>query len=339
MPAPIPPPLSLAVSSAQAEAATSWAGDLPALGILAGLVALVVGADLLVRGAVWVALVLGVSRMAVGLTLVAFGTSLPELLVSLTSAMRGNNDIAMANVIGSNAMNVLLIVGVAATIRAVRLGVDWLEIGYMLFATALAAVPFVLGTGVGRPLAGVMFAMVVLFCWQLLRRERRRVRQPDEHPIASSLRGWLVHLALIAIGLGMLKFGAEWLIDGSVATARHFGLSDALIGMTIVAGGTSLPELATSVVAARKGHPEIAIGNVLGSNIFNVGFVLGLCGLILPFPVDRDPLLALMWVTAGSALALALVLRLTSGVSRLAGISFLVAYGAFLAFEIQRSGG
>lgn len=319
----------------------SWATEMPIVGILAGLVLLVIGAELLVRGAVWIALTLGISRMTVGLTLVAFGTSMPELLVSFTAASNGNSEIAMANVIGSNTFNILFIVGVAALICPIRLRVEMLELWYMLVATAMAAVPFVWGAVVGRPIAGVMVGMLVLFCTQLVMRERSKAGstadRPEDHP-RSTLVGWLIHLALVAVGLALLKFGADWLIEGSVAVAQSLGMSQALIGMTIVAGGTSLPELATSALAARKGQSEIAIGNIVGSNVFNVGTVLGISGLMKPFPVNVAELAALMIATAVSAIWLTVVLRARHGVSRAVGGAFLVSYVAYIGWEAWRTG-
>jgi cation:H+ antiporter len=309
--------------------------------VLAGLAALVVGAELLVRGAVWIALVLGISRMAVGLTLVAFGTSMPELMVSLVAAAEGRSAIAFANAIGSNTFNVLGIVGIAAAIRAIRLRVDRLELHYMLLATALAAVPFVRGHRVDRVLGGAMLAMLASFCLHLLLRERRRNRDlpADEVKPRASPAAWVLNLGLVAGSLLTLKYGADWLVAGSVVIARELGMTEALIGMTIVAIGTSLPELATSVLAARKGQPEIAIGNIVGSNIFNVGAVLGISSLLVPFPVLPAETGPLMAATAVSAILLAVVLRACDGVPRAAGPAFVLGYVGFIAFEVVRSAG
>jgi cation:H+ antiporter len=293
-------------------AVPAWTSDQPLLAILIGLVALVVGADLLVRGAVWIALTLGMSRMAVGLTLVAMGTSLPELLVTLTAARTGSSEIAMANVIGSNTANILLIVGAAAAICPIVLQVRRYELGYMLVATAL-----------------------VLFTVGLLRRERTHEEHPGHEPRPKATPvGWLVNLALLGIGLVTLAYGAEWLVQGAVSIAASLGMSEAVIGMTIVAVGTSLPELATSAVAAKKGQPEIAIGNVIGSNIFNVGSVLGIAGLLQPFAVDVGALGRLMVMTVVSAVLLTVVLRWRGGVSRGFGVLFLVCYFAFMTYEV-----
>ena len=314
--------------------ANDWPADFPSPAIAAGLVMLVVGANLLVRGAVWVAVVLGMSRMTVGLTLVAMGTSMPELLVSVVAAHTGHSEIAMANVIGSNTANVLVIIGASAAIRAIVLEVRWFELAYMLVATALATVSFATDGGVTRLLSAAMVLMLVLFCWQLLARERQRGRPDGPSRERGTAGGWLLHLILIGGGLALLCYGAEWLVEGAVSIARSWGLSEAVIGMTIVAVGTSLPELATSAVAAWKGQPELAIGNVVGSNIFNVGGVLGLAGLLQPFPVDRAALGSLMVATAASAIALVLVLRLAKGVSRRIGVVFLLTYTGYVAYEV-----
>ena len=319
--------------------ASSWAADAPIPGVLAGLVLLVVGAELLVRGAVWIALAIGMSRMAVGLTLVAIGTSLPELLVSLTAARTGRDAIAMANVLGSNVANVLLIVGTAAAIRAVHLRVRWFELGYMLLLSALAVVPFFVGAFVERWLAAAMVAVLALFLAQLLARERAsRHLMRDEPRHVATPAGWALHAAWLAAGFAMLAYGAEWLVDGAAAIALSIGMSEAVVGMTVVAVGTSLPELATSLVAALRGQPEICVGNVVGSNIFNVGAVLGVAGLLQPFPVDTEGRWRLMWVAVGSAALMVAGLRTARGVPRLAGFAFLAAYAAFMAYEVANSG-
>ncbi|MFO1076382.1 MAG: calcium/sodium antiporter [Planctomycetota bacterium] len=316
-----------------------WIADYPYAAVAAGLVVLVVGADLLVRGAVWIALVIGMSRMAVGLTLVAMGTSLPELLVSLTAARTGRSSIAMANVIGSNCANTLLIVGTAAAICSIRLVVQRLELVYSLIATALAGLPFLWAGGVDRTTSGLMVGMLVLFCAQLLLRERRNQQPKQEDSPRATAVGWVLHLLLLGGGFAALMFGADWLVEGSVVIARTWGMSEGLIGMTIVAIGTSLPELATSAVAAAKRQPEIAVGNVIGSNIFNVGAVLGIAGLLQPFPVDVGELWRLMVATAVAAVLLVVVLVSARGVPRSIGALFLLAYLGFLVNEVRLSHG
>ena len=312
----------------------TWASDYPIPAVLVGLVLLVLGAELLVRGAVWIALAVGMSRMAVGLTLVSIGTSLPELLVTLT-ASDGHPELAMGNVLGSNVANVLLIVGATASIRAIRLHTRWLELAYMLVMSALAVLPFALGAHLARWQSAIMVAVLALFIWQLLARERaaRRLLQ-DEPPPSSTFVGWLVHALMLTIGFTMLAYGAEWLVAGAVKVADEMGMSEGTVGLTVIAVGTSLPELATSAIAALRGQPEICIGNVIGSNIFNIGAVLGGAGLLRPFAFDGAELMPTILCSCASALLLVTMLRRMQGVPRMAGMLLLVGAAACTAYMV-----
>lgn len=316
---------------------TAWATDYPMPAMVAGLAMLVAGAEVLVRGAVWIALAIGMSRMAVGLTLVSIGTSLPELLVTLTANESGDggSNMGLANVLGSNVANVLLIVGVSATIRTIRTKARWLELGYMLLLSGLACIPFVAGARLDRWLAGIMLAVLGLFLFQLLARERVATKLEEEITPQTSAVGWLTNTMLVIAGFFMLKYGADWLVDGASQVARDMGMTKTMIGATVVAIGTSMPELATSAVAALRGQSEICIGNVIGSNIFNIGAVLGGAGMLQPFPFDADPLMLVIVAAATlSAMALALVLRKGGGVPRSIGMLFLLAYGGYMAYAV-----
>ena len=315
--------------------APTWTAEYPISALLAGLVLLVVGAEVLVRGAVWIALAVGMSRMAVGLTLVSIGTSLPELLVTLTAA-DGKADLGLGNVLGSNVANVLLIIGAAATIRAIRTHPRWLELGYMLLMTALAAIPFLVGCRLDRWLSGLMLGALVVFLYQLLARERiaRKLLEEDIRPKTTGA-GWLINTLFLVAGFAMLKFGADWLVEGASQVATNLNMSEGVIGVTVVAIGTSMPELATSVIAALRGQPEICIGNVIGSNIFNVGAVLGGAGLLKPFSFSSDPLLLVTIGVAGlSAILITFALRKTGGVSRGIGMLFLLAYVGYVTYAV-----
>ncbi|MFT4512503.1 MAG: cation:H+ antiporter [Planctomycetota bacterium] len=317
----------------------AWVTDYPMLSLLAGLVVLVVGAEVLVRGAVGIALTVGMSRMAVGLTLVSIGTSLPELLVTLTAANSGEGgaNLGMANVIGSNVANVLLIIGVAATIRGIRTKTRWLELGYLLLLSGLACIPFMTGARLDRWLAGLMLAVLALFLYQLLARERvaSKLLEEDISPKTTAL-GWLVNIAMLGAGFAMLKFGAEWLVGGASQIATDMGMSTTMIGATVVAIGTSMPELATSAVAALRGQSEICIGNVIGSNIFNIGAVLGGAGMLHPFEFEANPLmLVTIGVATVSTLVLAVILRKGGGVPRSVGLLFLLAYGGYMTYAVM----
>jgi len=310
----------------------TWAGDYPITAVLVGLVGLVVGAELLVRGAVWIALTLGMSQMAVGLTLVSIGTSLPELLVTLTAA-DDHADLAMGNVMGSNVANILLIVGVTASIRAIKLSTRWFELSFLIVLTGLLCLPF-FGAFLARWQAAIMLTVLVVFVGQLLARERRErlaLGVQDDRPPANA-RGWLVHTLLLSAGFMVLAYSADWLVEGAAIVAENCGMSPNVVGLTVIAIGTSMPELATSAVAALRGQPEICIGNVIGSNIFNIGAVLGGAGLLKPFAFA--PSFADLGVTVVATILLVCVLRGAKGVPRLLGVAMALCYAGFLTFKV-----
>ncbi len=250
-----------------------------------GLVALVVGAELLVRGASRLAVSFGVSPLVVGLTVVAFGTSAPEMAVSVGSALAGNADLALGNVVGSNICNVLLILGIAALITPLLVNEQIIrqEIPIMIGASALLVV-MALDGNIGLVESIALFALVIIYTVFLVvqsRRASKAVQDEFETEIPTSTwdRHWAVQVALIAVGLVLLVVGAGWLVDAAVAFARAFGVSDLVIGLTVVAVGTSMPEIATSIIAAIRGQRDIAVGNVVGSNVFNILAVLGAAGI------------------------------------------------------------
>ena len=257
--------------------------------LVVGFLALVGGAELLVRGASKLAAALGISPIVIGLTVVAFGTSAPELAVSVRAALfEGQADIALGNVVGSNIFNVLGVLGLSAAVaslvvaqRLVRLDVP-IMIGASLLAFALA-----LDGRVGRIDGALMLALGIGYTVLTVRLGRRESRAVEaeyarEFGERSKAGGHLVNAGLVLAGLALLVVGANWLVDGASAIARAFGVSELLIGLTVVAAGTSLPELATSVIAAVRGERDIAVGNVVGSNIFNLFIVLGASALAAP---------------------------------------------------------
>ena len=264
---------------------------LAALVILVGFGLLLKGAGLLVDGAVVVARRLAVSDMVIGLTVVAFGTSAPELAVNLIAAVRGTTDIAIGNVIGSNIANILLILGVAASIRTLRVTAEivWREIPMCLLAVVVMAILANDRTLDGGPTDAltridglVLLSFFGVFIYNMVAGALRVGGIGDFAP-KSGLGLWRA-LAYIAVGLFGLMAGGQLIVSGAVSVARFLGVSEAVIGLSVVAVGTSLPELATSVMAARRGNADIAVGNVVGSNIFNVLFVLGISAVIQPLP-------------------------------------------------------
>jgi cation:H+ antiporter len=293
----------------------------------AGLLGLLLGGESLVRGAVDIARTLAMPPMLIGLTVVGFGTSTPELLVSADAALRGVPDIAIGNVVGSNIGNILLIVGLTALIWPIRVTGQTLrrDLGVMIVA-ALCLLPL-FWMGVIPRLAGVALiaGLAAYLAWAYL--APRGTPEPD---VAVPPKPVWQALAWLLFGLAALMLGARLLVDGAVNIAQAFGLSEAFIGLTIVAVGTSLPELATSCIAALRRQSDIAIGNIVGSNIFNVLGILGATAIITPIPVaDRFLVLDLPVMLAASGL-LAVLLLVRSGVGRSGGAALLLAYSAYL---------
>ena len=259
-----------------------------------GLAVLVFGAELLVRGATRLAAALGIAPLIIGLTVVAFGTSAPELAVSIKSAFAGQADIALGNVVGSNIFNVLFILGVSALITPLVVAQQLVRLDVpLMIAVSVLVLLLGLDGHIGRLDGGLLFAGLIGYTLFLIRQSRRenalvQAEYAQQYPSPGRLKHaqWLVNLTLLLAGFGLLVVGSRWLVDGAVNLARQFGVSELIIGLTIVAAGTSLPEVATSVVASLRGERDIAVGNVVGSNLFNLMSVLGLTGLVAPHGIS-----------------------------------------------------
>lgn len=308
-----------------------------------GLVLLVAGAELLVRGASRLAAALGVSPLVIGLTVVAFGTSAPEMAVSVQSALAGQADIAYGNVVGSNIFNVLFILGLSAIIAplVVHLQLVRVDVPVMIVVSGLSLV-LSLDLRISR-LEGCVLVVGILVYTTWLLRTSRRVQEADAErnhragrPGAGSRIG---NLGRVVVGLGLLVLGSRWLVGGAVATARYFGVSELVIGLTIVAAGTSLPEVATSVLASVRGERDIAVGNVVGSNIFNILAVLGAAAAVSPVgvPVAEAALDFDAPVMVAVAIACLPIFFTGYTISRWEGFVFLGYYGAYTAYLILAS--
>lgn len=253
--------------------------------IIGGIILVLWGADRLTEGSVALAEKLNISQLVIGLTVVAFGTSMPEFCVSLVSALKGTPDLAVGNIVGSNIFNALLIVGVASVVSPLHLLKTTVkkDIPFAVLASVMLVVLCYFGRDISRIDAAIMLVFFLVFMAVTLNKSKNK-EQGEE----AKGKNWPVWKGImwLLIGLACLIFGSNIFVDGSTAVAKLLGVSDAVIGLTIVAGGTSLPELATSVVAARKGNSDIAIGNVLGSNVFNILFILGVTGLICPMSIS-----------------------------------------------------
>lgn len=252
-----------------------------------GLVLLVYGADLLVKGASKIAISFGISSLVVGLTVVASGTSAPEMSVSVMSAYSGQSAMAVGNVVGSNIFNVLFILGVSAIITPLLISRQLVRLDVPVMIAASLCMLLVCQDGIMHRYEGmILFAVGVAYTWWLIRMSRRATQKEralvgETHEEKSSGPMWL-NVVLIVAGLVMLVVGSKLLVDAAITIAKAFGLSEAIIGLTIVAAGTSLPEVATSMMATIKGERDIAVGNVVGSNIFNIFSVAGVSAVVAP---------------------------------------------------------
>ena len=308
-----------------------------------GLGLLVAGAEALVRGASRLAGSIGISPLVVGLTVVALGTSAPEIAVSVNAVLQDKVDLSIGNVVGSNIFNVLFVLGLSAIITplVVHAQIIRQEVPIMIGVSLLL---FVLTQDghLSLPEAGMLFVLLGVYIFFLIRQSRNESKETrDEYAEEETYTStWdasiTVQVLLILVGLGLLVQGSTWLVDSATVFARALGVSDVVIGLTIVAAGTSLPEVATSVMAAFKGERDIAVGNVVGSSTFNILGCLGLAGLVsvqgLPMPssvMNFD-----LWVMLATALACIPVFLTGREISRWEGFVFLGYYAAYVAYLI-----
>lgn len=308
--------------------------------IVGGLVLLVVGADCLVRGSSSVALRMGVSALAVGLTIVAFGTSSPELVVSLNAALNGHDAISLGNVVGSNICNILLILGVASVIRPinVRAVVVRREMPIMLVISAFLWA--LIYDGDLSRLDGVIFTLGIIaytFLTYYLskKKDKKEVEKEFAGALSPSSKTVWLDIALIIGGLAILILGANIFLNGAVWIAHYFEVSEIIIGLTIVALGTSMPELATSAVASFKKESDVALGNVIGSNVFNILCVLGITALFSPMSAADLTTLDL-GVMLGSAILLLLMLGRRFVLDRLEGAILLTGYAIYIYILVPK---
>jgi cation:H+ antiporter len=311
--------------------------------LIAGLAMLTAGAEVLVRGASGLARAVGLPSLVIGLTVVAFGTSAPELAVSVKASLSGQADLALGNVVGSNIFNVLFILGISSLIvpLAASKQLVRLDVPVMIVASGLLWILALDGL-IGRFEGACLFAGVVGYTALLIYLGRRNGQprpNPNEEndtPPQKPTNLWLA-VGLVVVGLVMLVLGARWLVDGAVDVARMLGVSELMIGLTIVAAGTSMPEVATSVVASLRGERDIAIGNVVGSNIFNILAALGLSAVVAPEGVTAAPSAMRFDIPVMTAVAFAcLPIFFTGGrISRWEGALFLGYYAAYLGVLIM----
>lgn len=296
--------------------------------LIVGFVMLTKGADWFVDGSSALAFRLGIPQLVIGLTIVAMGTSAPEAAVSITSALKGNEGITVGNVVGSNIMNILLILGIASVIvpLAVQKSTRMIEIPYMIAITVLFGVLGYTGEMVTRVEGGILWIAFLIYLGYLLwmAKKGKEHNEPDEKQ-----KSLPVQLLMILAGLICIVLGSDFVVDGATEIAKVIGISERIIGLTIVAFGTSLPELVTSIAAARRGNADIAIGNIVGSNVFNILFVAGTSALISPIVFESKFVLDTAVATATAVLLLVCVCNKEGKLKRSGGIIMLAAYAAY----------
>jgi cation:H+ antiporter len=308
--------------------------------VVAGLVILLFAGDYLVRGAVNLALRLGIPAMMVGMTVVAFGTSAPELLVSVQAVLAGAGGLALGNVVGSNIANILLVMGAPALIAPVIMARESQRDFLIMIAVTVLfmALAFTGAIGLWQALV-LLVAFAVFMGDSILRGRRARVDMAleDLEGADPNLHGPKI-AGFLALGLIGLPLGAQLLVTGAVDIAEALGVSDVVIGLTIVAVGTSLPELATTMMAAIRREGGVALGNILGSNIFNLLFILGVAGVVGQMDVPAQMLWLDLWVMLGAALLLAPFIWTGRPIGRVLGLGLLFAYGGYLWLLFHNGG-
>lgn len=315
-----------------------------ALLIAVGVGLLTAGAEVLVRGAVGISFRLGLSPLVVGLTVVAFGTSFPEAAVSVGSALSGRGSLALGNAIGSNVFNVLVILGASSLVAplVVKRQLVRLDLPVMVGSAVLVAV-LLADRSLGRADGFLLFGLSVVYTALLVHLGRKEGAEApgDEAPSEAPppARPVPIDLGLVAVGVGLLLLGARFLVTGASDVARSLGASELVVGLTVVAAGTSLPEVATSLLAAWRGQRDMAVGNVVGSNTFNALFVLGAGGAVAPeaIPVPSGVLTFDIPVMIAVSLACLPIFFTGWSISRREGVVFLLYYAAYLAYLVSHS--
>ncbi|WP_298239106.1 calcium/sodium antiporter [uncultured Algibacter sp.] len=309
--------------------------------VILGFILLVVGGEFLVRSSVALSFKFNISKMVIGMTVVSFATSAPELLVSLQAALSGSPAIAINNVIGSNIANIGLVLGITAMVGVIAVDKSFYKVNWpvmMIFSIILYY--FLINDYLLTAIeGGILFLALILFLIFLIRNSRKDMVVEEVDEALSVVSNFKIILWLV-IGALALYFGSEWLVTGSKEIARSIGVSEAVIGVSLIAVGTSVPELAASVIAAAKQEKAISLGNLIGSNIFNIGSVLGLTAIIKPIPVTELQILSndIFWMLGFAAILIPIIfIPKKLQISRAKGFFLVFAYGVFM-FMVFTSG-
>lgn len=304
--------------------------------LVVGFVLLIKGADWFVEGASKIADKFGIPQIVIGLTIVAMGTSLPEAAVSISAALKGNADITIGNVVGSNIMNVLVILGLTSVIHAVAVKKNTIryEMPFTIGITVLLAVLGLTDNTVGRVDGVILWVFMIVYLLYLLWVSKTDKDAVEEAPENDKLNALWKMILMVLVGSGMIVLGSDISVDAATEIAMSFGMSERLVGLTIVALGTSLPELVTSCTAAIKGKADIAVGNIVGSNIFNILFVVGTTALITPVPYSVNFMVDSIVAVAAMVLLLVCVIP-GKKLNRVGGVLMLLGYAGYFVYLIQ----
>jgi len=315
----------------------------PTIALLLGLILLFFGGELLVRGSVALALKMRISTLVVGMTVVSFTTSAPELFVSLQAVLTGSNDIAFGNIIGSNIANITLVLGVTALFFRVKISVQTANLNYpvLLFASLVFGAMMYYFNGIPQEVGFLFIFLLLAFTWFLISKSRKEnlksVNDEGELLEEASADSLFKSLGFLLAGIFLLKFGADYLVEGAISIAKKFEISERVIAVTVVAIGTSIPELATSIVAALKKEHNLAVGNLIGSNIFNILAVLGVVASIKKITISDSAILSFdyVWmITITFIIGLFIYAFSKRQISRSEGVILLLIYISYLYFSI-----
>jgi cation:H+ antiporter len=306
------------------------------LWLVLGLIVLIVAGEFLVKGAVGVALKFNISTLVIGMTIVAFGTSAPELLVSVKAAIEGHPEISIGNVLGSNIANLALVLGLTTIVLPINVQRSTILLDWPIMMLATIAFSLFIMNGIIDWWEGVLYIIALIaFNFFMIKNSANSIEVNDEVEQEKSNKNFLKNILFVVIGVVGLAFGANWLLDGAVQIALNFGVSEYVIGATIVAFGTSVPELVTSLVAAFKKQTDISIGNLIGSNIFNLLAVLGVTSVVKEIPVSSQVQgLDVYWLLGISFLIFPLMI-FNNRINRISGLILVVSYIAYIYFALK----
>jgi cation:H+ antiporter len=302
--------------------------------LILGFVLLIKGSDIFVDASVGIAEKLNVPKVIIGLTIVAMGTSAPEFVISATASARGSNALAIGNIVGSNIFNLMLIIGLCATIKVMHVNVKEIHKDFLVSIAAailLLVLKFVGGDYIPRVGSLILVVIFAAYMFLVIRKAVRQSQCEEPHEPQKKARPMPVYALLAIFGLGLIIGGGHLVVESASYIAATMNISERIIGLTIIAIGTSLPELVISLVACKKGENEFALGNIIGSNIFNILFILGIAGLISPLQIDGGLVSDTIFLIAGSLLTLIFVYT-RKRISRREGIIMVAMYVGYMAF-------